>query len=369
MAKVRPFDKIVFGSVATLVIGGFFIFMSASLGLLAGAGEGAQFSTIVRSQFILGLLGGTLALFVMSYIPYKVYRRAGPYLFGFACLLCLLVFIPHVGLALKGAHRWIDLRVTTFQPSEVLKVAYVLLLAGLLSAKKMRVRRLIDGLVPFVVVTGIGAALLLAQPDTGTFLVLAAAGFAMFLVSGATVRDMAILAVIAALGMGALALARPYVLDRFVTFLDPGHDPLGSSYQVQQSMIAIGSGQTLGRGFGQSIQKFTYLPEPIGDSIFAVYAEEFGFVGAVALVLAFLVFTLRGLWVAARSPDMFGGLVAVGIVILVMAQSFLNIGSMLGVFPLTGVPLIFISHGGTALFTALASIGILLNISRARRIG
>ena len=169
---------------------------------------------------------------------------------------------------------------------------------------------------------------------------------------------------VAVIGLGALAVARPYVLDRLTTFVDSSQDPLGSSYQVRQSLIAIGSGNMFGRGFGQSVQKFNYLPEPTSDSIFAVYAEEFGFLGSALLLVGFVVFALRSLYVSVRAPDMYGGLIVVGIAILVIAQSFLNIGAMLGVLPLTGLPLIFVSHGGSALFMALASIGILLNVSR-----
>ena len=153
---------------------------------------------------------------------------------------------------------------------------------------------------------------------------------------------------------------------RITTFINPAADPLGAGYQIQQSLIAIGSGGIFGRGFGQSIQKFNYLPEPIGDSIFAVYGEEFGFVGCVLLILLLCFFALRGLKIAARAPDVFGGLLVVGIVILIMTQSFLNIAAMLGVLPLSGLPLIFVSHGGTALFFALATVGIVLNVSRSR---
>jgi cell division protein FtsW len=156
-------------------------------------------------------------------------------------------------------------------------------------------------------------------------------------------------------------------MDRVMTFLQPSADPQGSGYQINQSLIAIGSGHWVGRGFGQSIQKFSYLPEPIGDSIFSVAAEEFGFIGSVCILLLFLFFAFSGLKIAARSPDYFGGLVVVGIVILIVSQSFMNIASMLGVMPLTGEPLLFISHGGSAMLFALAEVAIILNISRSMK--
>ena len=364
MAKVRPFDPIIFGSAAVLTLGGFLIFMSASLGLLTR--DGAQFSDIAMSQFLLGVVGGGIALFIMSYIPYRFFRRFAPYIFGAAIIVTLMVFIPGLGLELKGARRWIDLGFTTFQPSEALKVAYVIFLGAWLSRERGKGVKSIRILIPFLAITAAAGAVLLVQPDTDTFLVLAIAGTAMLLASGVRLRDIGLLALIGAIAFGSLIAVRPYLLERVTTFLDPSRDPLGAGYQVQQSLIAVGSGQAFGRGFGQSTQKFNYLPEPVSDSIFAVYAEEFGFLGAAALVAGFLLLGLRGLWVAARAPDRFGGLVAVGIVILILSEAYLNIGSMLAVFPLTGMPLPFVSHGGTALFATLASVGILLNISRAR---
>jgi len=365
MAKIRPFDKFIFGSVATLVLGGFLIFMSASLGLLAR--QGAQFSDVAVSQFFLGLVGGFSALLIVSFIPYRLYRKYALHLYIIAIIATLLVFIPGLGLELNGARRWLNLGITTFQPVELLKIGYVLFLGAWLSGRRGKaIQKPLEGLVPFGAITGMAGLILLLQPDTGSFLVIIAAGLAMFLAAGATIKDIAILGLVGVIAFGGLVMLRPYLLDRVMTFLDPSSDPLGSSYQIQQSLLAVGSGQVFGRGFGQSVQKFNYLPEPTSDSIFAVYAEEFGFMGAVVLIFAFLLFALRGLWVAARTPDVFGGLVAVGIVILIVSQSFLNIGSMLAIVPLTGLPLIFISHGGSALFLSLASVGILLNISRSK---
>jgi len=364
--KIRPFDTFIFGSVITLVLGGFLIFMSASLGLLAQ--EGKELSSIAVNQFFLGLVGGVIALLVVSFIPYRIYRKYALHLYVIALFITLLVFIPGIGLELNGARRWLNLGITTFQPTELLKIGYVLYLGAWLSGRRGKaLEKPSEGLLPFAGITGIVAVVLLLQPDTGSLLVIGAAGLAMFIAAGARIKDIAILALVTIIALGSLVMVRPYLLDRIKTFLDPGSDPFGSSYQIRQSLLAVGSGQVFGRGFGQSVQKFNYLPEPTSDSIFAVFAEEFGFFGAVILIFAFVLFGLRGLWVAARTPDMFGGLVAVGIVILVVSQSFLNIGSMLAIVPLTGLPLIFISHGGSALFLSLASIGILLNISRSKQ--
>lgn len=189
----------------------------------------------------------------------------------------------------------------------------------------------------------------------------------MFVASGAKLRDIGIIAVVGLLLLTILFFTRDYVADRILTFINPNADPLGTSYQLQQSLLAVGAGEFWGRGFGASIQKFGRLPEPISDSIFSVFAEEFGFFGSVILILAFLTFAMRGLWVAARSPDLFGGLLAVGIVVIIVFQSFLNIASMLGLVPLSGLPLVFVSHGGTALMAALGAVGILLSVSRAAK--
>ncbi len=193
---------------------------------------------------------------------------------------------------------------------------------------------------------------------------MAASLIGIYIAAGCRFRDLAILAAICAIGMAGLFQTRPYIEGRILTFLDPSRDPQGSGYQIQQSQIAIGSGGFFGRGFGQSVQKFDYLPEPIGDSIFAVAGEEFGFIGCTLLILLYLFFTIRGLKIAAGISDLFGRLMAVGIVIMIVSQSFINIGAMLGVLPLTGIPLVFVSQGGTAILIVMAEIGVLLQLSK-----
>jgi len=362
LAKVdRPFLI----TVVLLVVVGFFIFTSASLGLFAR--EGARFSSVAFSQIVFGIIGGTMALLVASSIKFAFWKKHAFHFFVGAIALSLLVFVPGIGFEYGGARRWIDLGVTTFQPAELLKLAYVVYLASWLSQVRNKITDWKYGLGPFLGITALTGALLLAQPDTGTFVVIFAAGVAMFIAAGASLRDLAVLVLIGILGLVILAFARPYVMDRIVSFVDPSSDPLGSSYQIQQSLIAVGSGEFFGRGFGQSVQKFNYLPEPIGDSVFSVAAEEFGFVGSALIIMLFLFLALRGLRIATHAPNYFGGLLVVGIVILIIAQSFVNIGSMLGILPLTGLPLLFVSHGGTAMLVALLGIGIILSVSKYQR--
>jgi cell division protein FtsW len=345
-----------------LVTVGFFIFISASLGLLAR--DQLEFSSVAKTQFFFGICGGLIALAVSARVPYRWYRRFAPYLYVGALVLTALVFVPALSYEANGARRWLLIFGQSFQPAEVLKIAFVLCLAWYYSVYHSKLGDYRYALGGLFIMLGTAGILLLSQPDTGTFALIAAAAGAMSLVAGMRVRHMTVLVGLLFIGIVLLALARPYVFDRITTFLDPANDPHGSGYQIKQSLIAVGSGELIGRGFGQSVQKFNYLPEPMGDSIFSVAAEEFGLLGSVILVLLFLIYAVRGFQIASRTPDRFGGLVVVGIVILVVMQAFMNMGSMLGLVPLTGAPLTFVSHGGTALFFALLSTGIVLNISR-----
>jgi cell division protein FtsW len=190
----------------------------------------------------------------------------------------------------------------------------------------------------------------------------------MLVAAGAKMKHVMILVLIGALCIGVVATVRPYARARIMTFLNPQSDIQGASYQINQSLIAIGSGGMFGRGFGQSVQKFDYLPEPVGDSIFAVQAEEFGFLGSVVLISLYFFFVFRSITLSTRSPDMFGGLTVLGIAILVIVESFMNIAAMLGLIPLSGEPLLFVSHGGTALIVTLGAAGIIANISRHQHI-
>lgn len=357
-------DMVLIGLTALLVLVGFLIFASASLGQLARSG--ASYSSVATSQLVFGILGGSIALFIMSNIYYRNWRQYAFYIYAAAIALTLAVFIPGIGMSHGGATRWLDLGITTFQPAELLKIGYIIYVATWLSGTHRHIDSWRYGVLPFVGISAIAGVVLLLQPDTDTFLIMAAAGAAMFIVSGGRWKDIAILAGAAVLLLITVAFMRPYVMDRITTFLNSDSDPLGSGYQIQQSLIAVGSGGLWGRGYGQSIQKFEYLPEPIGDSIFAVFAEEFGFIGSTLLVLLITGFVFRGLKIATQAADLFGTLLIVGLMTAIALQAFLNIGAMIGLAPVSGLPLPFISHGGTALFTLLAALGIALNVSKYR---
>ena len=358
----KHIDRPLLGLIIALVVVGFFLFSSASLGLLAR--EGARFTSVAFSQLVLGIGMGSLALFVMSRIHYRFWKEYSLYIFIASALFTLLVFVPFIGFSSGGATRWISLGPLSMQPAEVLKIGTVLFLATYLAQARAHLGDIKKGLLVFLGILAVPAVILLLQPDTSTLVVITAAASAMFFVAGARWRDVGILVLIGILALGALVAVRPYVLDRITTFVNPAADQLGSGYQIKQSLIAVGSGKVVGRGFGQSVQKFGYLPEPIGDSVFAVAAEEFGFVGALLILGLFVGLITRAFWVAVRAPDYFGGLVVIGITMLVTTQALVNIASMLGVIPLTGLPLPFISHGGTAMFVMLAGMGIILNVSK-----
>lgn len=358
-------DKLFLSLVVTLVVFGLFAFISAALSFYTK--NQAQFWSVLLNQVVFGLIGGSIALIVCMKIPYIVWKKYALHLLIASMVLTLLVFVPGIGFEHGGARRWLSIGPVSFQSSEFLKLAFIFYFAAWLSWAKKKVATFKYGLLPLLILLGVIGGALLLQPDTDTYMIIVLTGLAMYCMAGASWKHIAMIFAGGLVAAVLLVAIRPYLLSRVDTFLHPDRDPQGASWQIQQSFLAIGSGQVFGRGYGQSIQKFRYLPEPAGDSIFAVIGEEFGFIGTVILVLVYLAFLLRGLNIARATHDHFGGLVVAGIVILLVAQSFLNIASSTGLFPLSGTPLVFISHGGTALFVALAAVGIVLNISKNER--
>ncbi|MCI5108893.1 MAG: FtsW/RodA/SpoVE family cell cycle protein [Candidatus Pacebacteria bacterium] len=358
----RTYDKPFFLTILALVILGIFIFTSASLGLLAK--EGATFGSVAKSQILFGLLGGSIAALITSRIKYTFWKKHAFFILLSAIILSLLVFVPQLGFGHGGARRWVDLGFITFQPSEFLKFAFIIYFAAWLSSIQKKISSFNYTIIPFFVIMAILGGILFLQTDIDVIVIIFLIGLVLLYSAGVKWKHLLVILLLASFVFGAIAYSKPHVISRIQTFIDPTEDSQGAAYQIQQSLIAIGSGGISGRGFGQSVQKFNFLPEPIGDSIFAVYAEEFGFIGSVGLVLLFLFLALRGLKISSRAPDTFARLTVIGIVILIVMQSLLNIGAMLSLVPLIGTPLLFVSHGGTALFVTLAEIGIVLNISK-----
>lgn len=358
-------DRIFFMLTLGIALAGLAIFSSAALGLLAR--ESSSVSRDVLLQAGLGLGLGFLALLGARAIPLALVKRCAPFIFIATILFTALVFLPGVGLHAGGATRWINLGFTTVQPAEFLKIGFVIMLAWWLAPRARQLTNPKKGLLPFIALLAVPAMLLLAQPNTSTMLLVLATGGVMYFAAGAPWRDFGILAIGAICAIGIVMLVRPYVFERIKTFVNPSANSLSSGYQIQQSLIAIGSGGLLGRGFGQSVEKFNYLPEPEGDSVFAVFAEETGFLGAIILIALFIALVARGIVIAGNSHDLFGGLIALGFSCIIILQAFINIGAMLGIIPLTGLPLPFISHGGTALVAVLIMCGFILNVAAHRK--
>ena len=355
-------DIFFLGVLLALVLVGVLMFVSASLGIFAKNEK--LFYAVLFNQLVLGLGGGLLGMYLALKIDYKFWRTYSFYIFLVSILLTAAVFIPSLGWSHGGAQRWIEISGISFQPVEFLKFGFIIYFAAWLSWAKQRVKDFKFGILPFCIMLAIIAGILFKQPDTKSFILIAVTGISMLFISGVPTKYIIGVGFVGVLALGTLVFFTPYLQERLKTFLDPSSDPRGSSYQIQQSLIALGSGQVFGRGFGQSIQKFSYLPEPQGDSLFAVVGEELGFIGASVTLFLYLLFILRGFRIAHLTPDAFGGLLVSGIVIMITVQAFMHIASVTGVFPLTGVPLPFMSHGGTSLLIYLTAMGIVLNISK-----
>ncbi len=364
--KEKKVDRFFLIIVLILLFFGVAMFVSASLGVLAK--NPAIFYQVIFSQLVLGLGLGLVGMYFCFKIDYKLLRNYSFLIFVGSILLTAAVFIPFLGWSHGGAERWIQIGRFNFQPVEFLKFGFVIYFAAWLSWTRNKVQDFRFKILPFMVMIVVIAVVLLKQPDTKSFILITVTGLAMLFLWSVLVKYIlgTLLGVIILLGT--LVFVTPYLQQRVKTFINPSGDAQGSSYQIQQSLIALGSGGMFGRGFGQSVQKFSYLPEPQGNSIFAVLGEGLGFRGSTLTIFLYILFILRGFRIASRSPDSFSGLLVYGIVILITAQSFMHIASVTGVFPLTGVPLVFMSQGGTSLMVYLMAIGIVLNISRFQRL-
>ena len=360
--KEKKIDKFFLIILFLIITIGIAMFISASLGLLNK--NPSIFYSVLIKQLVWGLGLGLIGMYICFKINYKFWRKYSLLIFIASILLTAAVFIPNLGWSHGGAQRWIQIGPMSFQPVEILKFGFIIYFAAWLSWVKNRVQDLKFGILPFIAMLAIIALILFKQPDTKSFILIVVTGVSMLFISGVPLRYIFGVGFLLALFFGTLVYFTPYLQERVRTFIDPSQDAQGSSYQIQQSLIALGSGGMFGRGFGQSIQKFSYLPEPQGDSIFAVLGEELGFVGAVSVILLYLLFALRGFRIANNSPDLFSRLLVSGIVILITVQSFMHIASITGVFPLTGVPLPFMSLGGTSFMIYLIAMGIVLNISK-----
>ncbi len=363
-SRGNKIDGFFLAMVSLLTFSGFIIFLSASLGLLAQSS--VSFGSMAMKQAI-SLVLGIIAFYVFSKIDHIWIRRSALFLFIGAIAVNLLLFVPQFSIYHGGASRWLGLGIVSFQPSELLKIAFIIYLAAWIYFAKDKIKTFRYGLLPYIIIMAILSVLLLVQSDTDTLLIIGGTGIVMLFVAGVPFRHIATAMLLMAVIVTGVIYMRPYALKRVQTFFNRSSDTQGAGYQINQSLIAIGSGQMTGRGFGQSIQKFGYLPQPTDDSIFAVAAEEFGFVGSVGLIIMYILFASSIFRISTRATDHFGAFVALGVSILIITESFVNMAAMLGLIPLSGVPLLFISHGGTALIITLAATGVVANISKHRK--
>ena len=320
----------------------------------------------LKHQLLYGAAIGMLGLLAAYVIPYHRYERISLAALILSFFLLILVFTP-IGFSAGGASRWLQFGEITIQPAEILKITLVLYLAAWLSKQKERRKHAVRGLIPFLTILLIIALLLVKQPATSTLAILLFVAGAMYFASGAPWKYIILLGIIAVLGIALLIYFTPYRLERFLTFLDPEADPRSAGYQLYQTLLSVGSGGLTGVGYGESVAKTYYLPEPIGDSIFAVIAAEFGFLGSLLLIIAFGTLVFRALVISRRCDDSFGKLILLGFGTLIGIQTFVNIAAVSGLIPLTGTPLPFISYGSSGLIAYMIIAGILLNVSRYAR--
>lgn len=347
---------------AVLIVFGLVILSFASVAV--GLERFNDSNHFLKRQLLYACIG-FFAFVITSKIPYKKWKDFAPHIFFATLVVLSLVFVPGIGTSFgTGNRNWIPLFGFSFQPSEAAKLSLIIFIAAYVAEKGRDLRQFKKG---FLVTLGLGLipiAFVVLQQDIGTSSILFGILFMLLFVAGANVKHLGALLVAGVAAFGAMIAIAPHRAARFMTFLHPELDPLGIGYHINQAFLAIGSGGLFGLGLGHSRQKFAYLPEVHADSIFAIMAEEVGFVVAAALILFLVAIAFRGLKIAKHAPDPFARVLVSGIMIWFLLQSFLNIGAMVGLLPLTGVPLPFISHGGTALIIAMAAIGIVINVSK-----
>ncbi|PIR02924.1 MAG: putative lipid II flippase FtsW [Candidatus Magasanikbacteria bacterium CG11_big_fil_rev_8_21_14_0_20_43_7] len=351
------------GAVTLLLVFGIVVLSSASsVTALQKFGDSYFF---VKRQLLYGVLPGVIAFYLFAKIDYRMLKKLSFVIFVGMILLLCLVFVPGIGSSLStAANSWIVIGNYSFQPSEFAKLGMIIFLSAYISQLGHKLTDMKEG---FFITLGFGLmpiVLIMLQPDLGTMSILFGVLFAMLFFGEARFSHLSFLALTGVLAFLVMIWIAPYRVARFTTFLHPELDPLNQGYHINQAFLAIGSGGMFGLGLGHSRQKFAYLPEVHADSIYAVMAEELGFIVSMAFLMLLLYIAWRGLTIAKHAPDGFGTLLVSGIVAWFLIQSFLNIGAMIGLLPLTGVPLPFVSHGGTALMVALAAVGIVVNVSK-----
>ena len=345
-----------------LVIFGLIVLSSASVVL--SQNESNQSYLFLKHQLIYGFGLGLIGFLISQRIHYGYWKKFAFPLIILGLVLLFLVFIPQLGYEHSGANRWIKVGNFSLQPFEFVKLFFIIYLSALLSKKEKKDQVIKESLIPVSIILGAIILLLYFQPNMSAIgIIVILCGFIYFL-AGMKISYILTATSIALIGFFTLIKTASYRMNRLNVFLHPELDPQGIGYQINQALLAIGSGGLFGLGLGHSIQKWRYLPEPIGDSIFAIIAEELGLIGAGILVILFILLAWRGIQIAKNAPDKFGFLLASGITSWFFFQSFINMAAISGLMPLTGMPLPFISYGGSAMVASLIGAGVLINISK-----
>ena len=317
---------------------------------------------------LLGLLLGLVAYWFFSRINYHYWKKYAFFMLVFSLILLILVFIPGIGADWDTTARsWIDLGFMHLQPSEFVKITFLIYLAVWIESRRGELHDFSRGIGPFVVVLGAVAFLMILQPDVGTLSIIGLISLIVYFVGGGSKKHLFYIILAGVIALSVLLNYYDYQADRFKCMMDPGFSTSDKCYQVNQSLIAVGSGGIIGRGIGASRQKFMYLPEVQNDSIFSIIGEETGLIFSSALVILYILLFYRGFLIARQAPDNYGSLLAIGLVSWITLQALINIGGMINILPITGVPLPLISYGGSAMIASLSAVGILVNISKQTR--
>lgn len=363
MKKVKQADYILIGCFFVWILLGLIVLNSASSAVAYQRFSDSYF--FIKKQVLLGLLPGLFLFFIFAKINYNKLKKIAWPLFALSTLLLVLVFIPGIGSNYgTRSNSWIILLGNSFQPAEFAKFAMIIFLAYIISKKTKDMTDFKNGFLLVFLYGMIPIFLVLMQPDLGSVVIMYSILVGMLFVANTSLKHMSALLIFSILALVVMIIIAPYRAERLMTFLHPELDPQGQGYHINQAYLAVGSGGWFGRGYNQSLQKFQYLPEVASDSIFAIMAEEMGFIFSFLFILLIFYITHRSLRIAKGSTDEFGRLLVVGIIVWFFVQSFFNISAMLGLMPLTGVPLPFVSHGGTAMAIAMAGVGVLINVSK-----
>ncbi|MDF2700154.1 MAG: cell division protein FtsW [Haloplasmataceae bacterium] len=360
MRQEKRFNRVLF--VTTLLLTSIGVLMVYSAGSIWAAEKyGNQYYYLIRQLVFASI--GVLGMLLVSQINYQIYKKHSTKIFLGVMVLLILVLIPGIGLVRGGARSWIGVGAFSIQPSEFVKIAVIIILSKYLSDfyRDMKKPKYII-LLLVVIVTVFGVIML--QPDFGTGMVIVTTSVIILFVAGVDLKYFLFLGAAGIGGIAMLIISAPYRLQRIFAYLDPWSDPLGAGFQIIQSLYAVAPGGLFGVGFGNSIQKYFYLPEPQTDFIFAIILEELGFIGGVVIFIIYTVFLLTSLKISYQSKDLFGKFLSLGIALIIFIQFFINIGVVIGLIPVTGVTLPFLSYGGSSLTVTLLGVGIILNISK-----